>query len=78
MVMTYHSLESSCGALSDGAISFSIQTFSGDGGDAFPQKTSVLKELIDPIVHFFSSAVAYDWVRGAKTTGPIVKKFGFS
>jgi hypothetical protein len=30
-----------------------------------------------PIVHSFSS-VAYVWVRGAKTTGPIAKKFGFS
>jgi hypothetical protein len=29
------------------------------------------------IVHYFSS-VAYVWVRGAKTTVPIVKKFGFS
>jgi hypothetical protein len=29
------------------------------------------------IVHFFSS-VAHVWVLGAKTTGPIVKKFGFS
>jgi hypothetical protein len=29
------------------------------------------------IVHSFSS-VAYVWVRGAKTTGPIVKMFGFS
>jgi hypothetical protein len=28
-------------------------------------------------VHFFSS-VAHIWVPGAKTTGPIVKKFGFS
>jgi hypothetical protein len=32
---------------------------------------------IHSIVHFFSS-VAYVWVPGAKTTGPIVKKFGFS
>jgi hypothetical protein len=30
-----------------------------------------------PIVHFFSS-VALVWVPGANTTGPIVKKFGFS
>jgi hypothetical protein len=30
-----------------------------------------------PIVYFFSS-VAYVLVPGAKTTGPIVKKFGFS
>jgi hypothetical protein len=30
-----------------------------------------------PIVNFFSS-VAYVWVPGAKTTGPIAKKFGFS
>jgi hypothetical protein len=29
------------------------------------------------IVHFFSS-VAYVWVPGAKTTGPIAKKFDFS
>jgi hypothetical protein len=29
------------------------------------------------IVHFFIS-VAYVWVRGAKTTGPIAKKFVFS
>jgi hypothetical protein len=29
------------------------------------------------LVHFFSS-VAYVWVRGAKTAGPIAKKFGFS
>jgi hypothetical protein len=29
------------------------------------------------IVHFFSS-VAHVWVPGAKTTGPIVKKFGFA
>jgi hypothetical protein len=36
---------------------------SGGGGYAF-------------IVHFFSS-VAHVWVPGAKTTQPIVKKFGF-
>jgi hypothetical protein len=29
------------------------------------------------IFHFFSS-VAYVWAPGAKSTGPIVKKFGFS
>jgi hypothetical protein len=29
------------------------------------------------ILYFFSS-VAHIWVPGAKTTGPIVKKFGFS
>jgi hypothetical protein len=29
------------------------------------------------LVHFFSS-VAHVWVPGAKTTGPIVKKFVFS
>jgi hypothetical protein len=32
---------------------------------------------ISPIIHYFSS-VAYVWVPGAKTTGPIVNKFGFS
>jgi hypothetical protein len=31
----------------------------------------------DSKVIFFSS-VAHFWVPGAKTTGPIVKKFGFS
>jgi hypothetical protein len=30
-----------------------------------------------PIVHSFSS-VTHVWIPGAKTTGPIVKKFGFS
>jgi hypothetical protein len=30
-----------------------------------------------PVVHFFSS-VAHVSVPGTKTTGPIVKKFGFS
>jgi hypothetical protein len=33
--------------------------------------------LYRPIVHFFSS-VAYVWVRGAKTTEPITKRFGVS
>jgi hypothetical protein len=27
---------------------------------------------------YFFSSVAHVWVPGAKTTGPIVKKFGFS
>jgi hypothetical protein len=31
----------------------------------------------EAIVHSFCP-VAYVWVRGAKTTGPIMKKFGFS
>jgi hypothetical protein len=29
-------------------------------------------------LHYFFSSVAHVWVPGAKTTGPIVKKFGFS
>jgi hypothetical protein len=33
--------------------------------------------LINSMVHLFSS-VAHVWVPGAKSTGPIVKKFGFS
>jgi hypothetical protein len=33
--------------------------------------------VLVPIVYLFSS-VAYVWVRGAKTTGPITKKFVFS
>jgi phosphoribosyl-AMP cyclohydrolase len=37
-----------------------------------------VKQMFDSkIVHFFSS-VAHVWVPGAKTTGPIVKMFGFS
>jgi hypothetical protein len=40
----------------------------------YDKLTVVVWELLD---HFFSS-VAYVWVRGAKTTGPIVKKFVFS
>jgi hypothetical protein len=35
------------------------------------------QEWVIAIVHFFSS-VAHVWVLGAKTTGPIEKKFGFS
>jgi hypothetical protein len=38
---------------------------------------SIKSEQHSPIVHFFSS-VAHVWVPGAKITGPIVKKFGFS
>jgi hypothetical protein len=34
--------------------------------------------MIKTIIVIFFSSVAHVWVRGANTTGPIVKKFGFS
>jgi hypothetical protein len=45
----------------------------------FPRQTCYFlqdKDLVS-LVDFFSS-VAHVWVPGAKTTGPIVEKFGFS
>jgi hypothetical protein len=41
------------------------------------KKKYIIHVIAIPVVHFFSS-VSYVWVPGAKTTGPITKKFGFS
>jgi hypothetical protein len=37
-----------------------------------------IKASIMYLIPYSFSSVAHIWVPGAKTTGPIVKKFGFS
>jgi hypothetical protein len=48
------------------------------GGDKFAKISWWFTPQTNPPILYFFNSVAHVWVPGAKTTGPIAKKFGFS